>query len=137
MPRKILIVDDYDDARYALKFILGSYGYEVLEAADGIEAVESVRKFAPDLILMDFAMPRMNGIDAARAIRKFEHAAKIPILCVTAYGKQIQDEITEAGFDDVLAKPIDFDSLPSIVSRFLNDGDFSDKPDQQRNDPPG
>ena len=126
MPRKILIVDDYEDARNALKFVLESDGYEVTEAADGLEAVESVRLSAPDLILMDFAMPRMNGIDAAKAIRKFRHATAIPILCVTAYGKQIQDEVTEAGFDDVLGKPIDFDSLPSIISRYLTTGDAPD-----------
>lgn len=128
MPRKILIVDDYEDARNALKLLIGSYGYEVTEAADGVEAVESVKKSAPDLILMDFAMPRMNGIDAAKAIRKFEHAAKIPILCVTAYGKQIHEETAAAGFDDVIANPIDFDSLPSMISRHLRDGDFPDEP---------
>jgi CheY-like chemotaxis protein len=127
MPRKILVVDDYNDARDVLRLILGSYGYEVTEAADGFEAVESVKRSAPDLILMDFAMPRMNGIDAAKAIRKFEHAAKIPIICVTAYGKRIQDEVTEAGFDDVIAKPIDFDSLPSIIGRYLEVSDFSDE----------
>lgn len=128
MPRKILIVDDYEDTRNALKFILGNSGYEITEAADGFDAVESVKRSAPDLILMDFAMPRMNGIDAAKAIRRFEHAAKIPILCVTAYGKQIQEETAAAGFDDVIAKPIDFDSLPSIIRQHLKDGDFPDEP---------
>jgi CheY-like chemotaxis protein len=64
----------------------------VTEAADGVEAVKSVKRSVPDLILMDFAMPRMNGIDAAKAIRKFKHAARIPILCVTAYGRQINED---------------------------------------------
>jgi CheY-like chemotaxis protein len=130
MPRKILIVDDYEDARNALKFLLQSNGFEVTEAADGIEAVESVERSLPDLILMDFAMPRMNGIDAARAIRKFEHAARIPILCVTAYGRQIHEETAAAGFDDVITKPIDFDSLPSIIGRYLKDSDSSNKSNQ-------
>jgi CheY-like chemotaxis protein len=128
MPRKILIVDDYEDARNALKTILEGDGYEVVEAADGVEAVESVKLSAPDLILMDFAMPRMNGIDAARAIRKFEHAAQIPILCVTAYGKQIQEEATEVRFDDVIAKPIDFESLPSIIRHYLKADNFPVEP---------
>ncbi len=130
MPRKILIVDDYEDARNALKFLLESDGYEVSEAADGVEAVECVKQSVPDLILMDFAMPRMNGIDAARAIRKFEHAANIPILCLTAYGRQINEETAAAGFDDVIAKPIDFDALPSIIGRYLKDRDASDDSDR-------
>lgn len=121
MPRKILIVDDYDDARNALKIRLESDGFEVLEAADGIEALKCVERSVPDLILMDFAMPRMNGIEAAKAIRKIESAARIPILCVTAYGKQIREETAGAGFDDVIVKPVDFDSLPALIRHYLKE----------------
>jgi CheY-like chemotaxis protein len=130
MARKILIVDDYEDTRHILKFIVGSLGYEAMEAADGAEAVESVKRSAPDLILMDFAMPGMNGIEATKAIRKFESGDEIPIICVTAYGKQIYDEAIEAGFDDVIAKPIDYDSLPALIRRYLEEDNFTDEPNQ-------
>jgi CheY-like chemotaxis protein len=124
MPRKILVVDDYEDARQILKFILRSLGYLVAEAADGSEAVESVKGSLPDLILMDLAMPVMNGIEAVKAIRKFENGSEIPIICLTAYGNQFYDEAIEAGFNEVIAKPVDYDSLPLIILRHLEESDF-------------
>jgi CheY-like chemotaxis protein len=62
-------------------------GYAVLEAVDGSEAVKSAAEFHPDLILMDISMPVMDGLTATKAIRKFNDTGEVPIIAVTAHGK--------------------------------------------------
>jgi CheY-like chemotaxis protein len=121
MKRKILIVEDYEDSRLFMKFLVESYGYQVIEAADGLEAIESLKSRFPDLILMDMAMPVMDGITATRAIRKFKQGAEIPIIAVTAHGKQFYEKAIEAGCNDLITKPVDFDSLESILNQYLEE----------------
>ena len=60
MKKKVLIVEDYEDSRSFLKFLVESYGYQVIEAADGIEALDSFKKNHPDIILMDISLPMVN-----------------------------------------------------------------------------
>jgi len=69
MPKKVLIVEDYDDSRNFMKFLLESYGYQVVEAADGIEAVDRFKQQHPDMILMDISLPVVDGLTATKAIR--------------------------------------------------------------------
>jgi CheY-like chemotaxis protein len=111
MSRTILIVEDYEDARTCMKFLIESYGYEVVEAVDGSEAVESFKHNLPDLILMDISMPQMDGLSATKAIRKFKGAECIPIIAVTAYGERFYQRAIEAGCNDLINKPVDFDRL--------------------------
>lgn len=120
MKRRILIAEDYDDTRNMMKLFLESFGYEVTEAADGSEAVEKVKTDLPDLILMDIAMPVMNGIEATRTIRTFAHSSKIPIICVTAHGKQFHDEAIQAGCNDLIGKPLDFDRFLSTIRQHIH-----------------
>jgi CheY-like chemotaxis protein len=120
MPSKILIAEDYEDARTFMKMLVQSFGYEVLEAADGKQAVETNNEYCPDLILMDIAMPVMSGIEAAQTIRSHEHAGqRTPIICVTAHGDLYREEALSAGCDDLIPKPLDFDSLESLLSQHL------------------
>ena len=84
MPRTILIVEDYEDTRLCMKFILESYGYEVDEAADGLEAIKSIKHHLPNLILMDISMPVMDGLTATKNIRKFKQERN-SIIAVTAH----------------------------------------------------
>ena len=121
MKRKILIVEDYEDSRTFMKFLIESYGYQVIEASDGLEAVESLKLQFPDLILMDMAMPMMDGIDATKAIRKFKQAASIPIIAVTAHGKMFYEKAIAAGCNDLIEKPVDFDSLESVLNQYLEE----------------
>lgn len=121
MKRKILIVEDYEDARIFMKILVESYGYQVIEAADGIEAIESLKTEFPDLILMDMAMPIMDGIAATKVIRKIKQGAEIPIIAVTAHGKQFYEKAIEAGCNDLIEKPVEFDSLHSILNEYLED----------------
>jgi two-component system cell cycle response regulator DivK len=119
MPKTILIVEDYAVNRSFVKFLLEDYGYEVLEAANGEEAVESVKNQMPDLILMDIAMPEMNGLTAAKIIRQLEGMAKLPIIAVTAYGQLYYKQVMDAGFDGFISKPFDPTILEPLLNQYL------------------
>ena len=119
MSKIVLIVEDMPDIRTMMKFLVKSYGYEVIEAADGIEAVESVQKTVPDLILMDLSLPKMDGLTATQTIRTFDGLSKIPIIAVTAYGNSYYRRAIEAGCDDLINKPLDFDNLEPLLQQYL------------------
>ena len=119
MRSKVLVVEDYDDSREFMKFLLQDYGFDVAEAANGFEAVEAVKEQAPDLILMDISMPGMDGLTATRKIREQKAAGRMPIIAITAYGEAAHRKAIEAGCDASLSKPIDFDDLEPVLSQYL------------------
>jgi len=120
MTKKVLIVEDYEDTREFMKILLESYGYKVIEAADGIEAIDRVKQHHPDLILMDISLPVVDGLTATRAIREFDADSKVPIIAVTAFGKNYYKKAIEAGCNDLIDKPVDFDSLEPILRSYLS-----------------
>ncbi|MDQ3800417.1 MAG: response regulator [Acidobacteriota bacterium] len=115
----ILVVEDYEDTRECMKILIQGYGYQVVEAADGFEAIKMLKAHFPDLVLMDMSMPLMDGIEATLAIRKLKRGAEIPIIAVTAHGKQFYEKAIEAGCSDLIAKPVDFDSLEALLNQYL------------------
>ncbi|MDQ3131333.1 MAG: response regulator [Acidobacteriota bacterium] len=119
MSKKILIVEDYEDTRNFMKFLIESYGYQVIEAADGIEAVDQAKHLSPDLILMDISLPMVDGLTATRAIRESNTAAKLPIIAVTAFGKSYYDKAIAAGCNDLIDKPVDFEMLKPVLNYYL------------------
>jgi CheY-like chemotaxis protein len=119
MTKKILIVEDYADTRSVMKYLLESYGYQVVEAENGEQAVEKVMADKPDLVLMDIAMPVMNGLTATKIIREFDNGAKLPIIAVTAYGDSYYRQAIEAGCDDLINKPLDFTLLGPLLNQYL------------------
>ena len=120
MPKKkVLIVEDYEDSRSFMKFLVESYGYQVVEAADGIEAIDRFRQQQPDLILMDISLPMVDGLTATKTIRKFDEASKLPIIAVTAFGKSYYEKAIEAGCNDLIDKPLDFQTLEPILNQYL------------------
>jgi CheY-like chemotaxis protein len=119
MAKKILIVEDYADTRSFMKFLIESYGYQALEASDGQEAVEAVRRLNPDLVLMDLAMPIMDGLAATRVIRGFNGMKTMPIIAVTAHGQSYYRLALEAGCDDLINKPLDFAALEPVLNQYL------------------
>jgi CheY-like chemotaxis protein len=121
MPKNILIVEDYEDSRTMLKFLLESWGYKVVEAENGREAIERVEQKLPDLILMDMSLPEVDGLSATRKIKKLANAEKIPIICVTAHGHYYEEKAKEAGCKTVVPKPIDFEILEKIISQYLKE----------------
>jgi two-component system cell cycle response regulator DivK len=120
MSKKVLIAEDYGDIRRMMKMLLEMYGYEALEASDGREAVEKAASCRPDLILMDIMMPEIDGIEATRAIRELDDLDDIPILAVTAHDDFYKDDALDAGFNDVLSKPLLFDELGPILEQYLH-----------------
>lgn len=121
MPKTILVVEDFEDSRIFIKFLLESLGYNVLEAEDGFKAVEIVRRQVPDLILMDMALPLINGITATKIIKQFTETAKVPIIAMTASGQYIYQQAINAGCTDLVSKPIDIDKLRPLIESYLSD----------------
>ena len=121
MSKTVLVAEDYTDIRLMTKFMLESFGYDVIEARDGYEAVEEAKEHHPDLILMDVAMPMMNGITAASLIRAALHCETIPIIAVTAYGKEYISKGVEYGFDHVMQKPLIMEDLRKLLKRYLGE----------------
>lgn len=120
MRKKVLIAEDYEDTRSLMRFLLEGFGYQVFEAADGEQAVATAKTEHPDLVLMDISMPVMDGLTATQLIRKFDGFADMPIIAVTAYGDSYYRRAIEAGCDDLINKPLDFDNLEPVLSQYLS-----------------
>jgi len=120
MPKTVLIVEDYADARTMMKTLIQWHGYEVIEAADGYEAIEKSVQYHPDLILMYLALPIMDGATATKIIREIEGFDNVSIVALTAFGNTSFDKAIEAGFDDVLIKPLHFENLEPILTHYLS-----------------
>jgi CheY-like chemotaxis protein len=106
MPKTILLADDHEDNRFALLTVLERDGYRTLAAANGREAVDIAREHLPDMVLMDLAMPVMDGRQAMRELRADERTARIPIVVLTAMALSVdRDRLVMEGFDGLLIKP--------------------------------
>ncbi len=114
----VLVVDDDAAHRLMIRTLLEDWGYEVLEAGDGEAAVASIRQGVADLVLMDMRMPKMDGIEASKAIHAYNPA--IPIVVMTAYSSiPSAVEALKSGAYDYVAKPLDFDALKLVMERSL------------------
>ena len=120
MAKTVLVVEDYADTRTLMRFLLEGYGYQVIEAADGQEAVEKANEQHPDLILMDLAMPGMDGLTATKVIRQIYGMENMPIIAVSAYGNLYHDQAAEAGFNEFINKPFDPLILEPLLDRYLS-----------------
>jgi CheY-like chemotaxis protein len=103
----ILVVDDAEEIRSIVKMLLEGAGHEVKEASDGIEALESVAAGAPDLILLDIAMPRLDGLETCRRLKASADTRDIPVVFLTSHSGL--EEITtcfELGAVDFVKKPV-------------------------------
>jgi CheY-like chemotaxis protein len=117
----ILVVDDFDDTRLMMRLWLERCGYRVVEAANGLEAVEVARRESPALIIMDIEMPEMNGLTASRKIREVESLRDVPIVAVSAYGAESwRDRAIEAGCNEYVSTPFDPKSLIQLIQSFLS-----------------
>jgi CheY-like chemotaxis protein len=117
--KKVLIAEDYADIRMMTRIMVEAIGFEAIEASDGYEAIEQARKNKPDVVLMDIAMPLLNGITAATMIHQMEDLSDVPIIAVTAYGKEYVEQASEYGFDAVIEKPVDIDDLKLVIEERL------------------
>lgn len=118
----ILIVDDYDDNRTLLSAWLRAKGFKVVEAEDGKEGVRQAYRARPDLILMDLAMPKLDGVEATRQIRERQAFSRTPIFAITAYGTyDVKQDALAAGCNEVLNKPLDLETLLTKIKATLGD----------------
>jgi CheY-like chemotaxis protein len=117
----ILVIEDYSDTRELLSVLLRRKGYNVIEAEDGVEGLLKASGHYPDLILMDLALPEMDGVEVARHIRAQPKLSRIPIFVVSAYATEdIKQEVLAAGCTEVFGKPIDDEALLKIISYALS-----------------
>jgi adenylate cyclase len=120
--QRILVVDDDPDIARWLKIELGQVGYEVVTAADGIEALQEVDHNIPDLILLDLAMPRMDGRTTLRRLREQKSAQDIPVIVLTAMQFSSDSErarILSLGVRDLLHKPVSITQLIGEIKKHL------------------
>lgn len=114
----ILIADDLDDAREAMKLLLQGIGHNVIEAVNGRQAVEMAARHSPDLILMDLNMRVMDGVAAVGLIRREKAALRVPIFALSAnpMGDAYVVQALAAGCDAYFPKPVDFDALCAAIA---------------------
>ena len=106
MPRTILLAEDHEDNRIALLTVLQREGYATVGARNGREAVEMARELLPDLVVMDLAMPEMDGREAVRLLRLDPATRDIPVVALTAMSLSVTREQLQAeGFAGLLSKP--------------------------------
>lgn len=119
MSKSVLIVEDYEDTRSMMKFMIENFGYTVIEAGGPYEAIEKANEFMPDLILMDIGLPLMDGLSVTRMIKDSESTAGIPIIAVTAFS-DIREQALDAGCADVLYKPVEFPQIKRMLDKQLD-----------------
>jgi CheY-like chemotaxis protein len=120
MSVRILLVEDNATNRYLATFLLEQRGWTVVHAADGEEALAEAAGAAPDLVLMDIQMPKMDGYEAARQFKAQEGLRRIPLVALTSYAMAgDRDRALAAGFAGYIEKPIATETFASQVEKFL------------------
>ena len=116
---KIMIADDSDAIRLVLKDILGIGKSEVIaEAVDGAEAVDLYQKHKPDLLLLDLAMPKKDGMTVVREVMQFDPNAKI-VLITASDDQKVINQCLEEGATTYISKPFDFNSVLKAINDIL------------------
>lgn len=116
----VLVVEDYQDAREMYAAYLQFSGYRVAEATNGIEAIDQANALLPDIILMDLALPKMDGWEATRRLKMDEKTRHIPIVALTGHALAGHAEgARQAGCDSFVTKPCLPDALVAEIKRML------------------
>ncbi len=117
--KKVLVIDDSIMIRKMVKSILAGK-YDVLEASDGKSGLDAARRSFPDLILLDFVMPKYNGYQTLQAIRRVEGLQKVPVIMISGLKEQVTEHVPEPFTEfDFLEKPFEADVLVSRIQNFL------------------
>jgi CheY-like chemotaxis protein len=111
------VVDDYRDAADSLARMLRLIGHDTEMAHDGLEAVQAAAAFRPDVVLLDIGLPKMNGYEVARHIRKQPWGKGMALIAVTGWGQEEDKRRAfEAGFDHHLTKPVEAAALAKLLA---------------------
>ena len=120
MQSTIMIVEDNEPNLELMSFLLTTFGYSVVKARDGVEGWELLNQQAPDVILCDLEMPRLNGYELTKKIKAEETFSLVPVVAVTAYAMVgDREKVMATGFDGYLTKPIDPQRFVQQVEAFL------------------
>ena len=117
-PRKVLLVEDDQDYRSLLALVLEQRGYDVRQAEDGQEGLHIAQTTPVDMVLVDFDLPILHGLEVVRQLRQQSRFGALPIVMMTSYGSRVHDSAISAGCNEFLAKPIDFLALDGILHKF-------------------
>jgi|GEM_PF-1217869 len=125
-PTRLLVVEDCDNERQLMAYVLATHGFDIQVARDGSEAIEQLRMWdwMPDFVLMDMNMPIANGLETLLRIRHDERLANLKVFAVTGSRRDISLEPVGRGWDGWFQKPLD---IPRLV-RSLREGDFAESP---------
>lgn len=121
----VLVVDDQPGVRFLLDIVIRDAGHRVYTAHNGLEAVDMVRRFYPDLVFMDVRMPILGGLEALEQIKKFAPQTKVIIM--SAYGSDdVEKKAIREGALCCIAKPFEVDSIKSLLKNFVcaNSGNY-------------
>lgn len=120
-PAKVLLIEDNEQNRYLAIFLLEKHGFRIECAEDGIQGIEKARRTAPDLILLDIQLPKMDGYQVARALREIEALKHTPIVAVTSYAMMgDREKALEAGCNGYIEKPINPETFVDEIRAFIS-----------------
>jgi CheY-like chemotaxis protein len=120
LSKSVLIVDDQADERAIQRAMLEHLGYRVMEASDGVEALDLAWHAEPDLVLLDIAMPRMDGLEVCRALRSDPRTSAAAVLFLTASNAgEAKERVLAAGGSAVLIKPVDPHDVAQEVENLI------------------
>lgn len=120
MPKTVLIVEDNELNIRVFREILQAHGYECLVTTDGLEAIDLVDKYRPDVILMDIQLPGISGIEVTRRLKANDELRHIPVIAITAFAMKGDEAcIRESGCDAYLPKPIRIAALIEKIEEHL------------------
>ena len=116
----ILVAEDSSDAREMMQVLLRSRGYRVVEAENGIRAVEVALKRKPDAVLLDLQLPKLDGLSVTRDLRRNPNFKTLPIIMLSGHDPSTYRQLAiDAGCNEYLLKPINFDQLESVLNRLV------------------
>jgi two-component system cell cycle response regulator DivK len=119
-PAKVLVVDDQNDNLVLISLAVQGMGFRVITAVNGEDAVAVALLASPHLILMDIAMPKLDGLEATRLIRREEKISDVPVVILSAFDSEdFRQRAEEAGVNGYFRKPVDFDRLHGLMDKLL------------------
>jgi len=118
--KRILLVDDEEDLRKMLKFRLEALNYDVVEAADGEDALKKAKSIKPDLMILDLMLPKLDGFEVCKTLKSDENYKNIPIIMFTASAQEKDGELSrEVGSDAHITKPFEPQELVEKIKELL------------------
>jgi two-component system cell cycle response regulator DivK len=121
MPKTVLIVEDNELNMKLFADILEAHGYEVIRAVDGMEGLQSAKKYHPDLVLMDIQLPEISGIEVIKTIKQDPNLKHIPIVAISAFAMNgDRERIMESGCETYISKPVNVGRFVEVIKEQLS-----------------